>query len=99
MYKFLFQYEGAVLYHDEYYAAQRVYNKEGKLLGSITHMLSPYYKQLGYFFGPCKNGNIILSQNSKNQQVRTYGFSIKRVIKLLNLENIQNFAFCQMGSR
>ena len=73
MFKLIFQYEGTELYYDEYISYHRVYNKEGKFLGNITHLMAPHYKKLGYFYGPCLNGNIILYQNSQEQQGRTYG--------------------------
>lgn len=97
MYKLLFQYEGTELYHDEYYAAPRVYNREGKYLGNITHLMSPHYKKLGCFFGPCKNGNIILSQNNNNQQGRTYGVFNKKGNQIIEFGKYPEFCFLPNG--
>lgn len=97
MYKLLSQYEGTDLYHDDYYAADRVYNKEGKLLGSITHLMSAHYKTLGYFFGPCKNGNIVLSQSNENRQGRTYGVFDKKGNQIIEFGKFPEFCFLPNG--
>ena len=93
----LFQYEGTELYHDEYYAAPRVYNKQGKFLGSITHLMSPHYKKLGYFFGPCQNGNIILSQNNEKRQGKTYGVFDKSGNQIVEFNKYPEFCFLPNG--
>lgn len=73
MYKLLLQYEGTNLFYDDDRSfVTQVFNKEGKILGEITQLMSPYYKKLGHHFGPCLNGNIILSEKNKDRQGKTF---------------------------
>lgn len=73
MFKLIFQYKGTKLYYDDNFSViTKVYNEEGKYLGMITQLMSPFYKKLGHYFGPCLNGNVILCQNNSDFQGKTY---------------------------
>lgn len=98
MYKLLFQYEGTNLYYDDNFSViTKVYNEGGEFLGYITPLMSPYYKKLGYYFGPCKNGNIVLSQSNENRQGRTYGVFDKKGNQIIGFGKFPEFCFLPNG--
>lgn len=95
--KILLQYENTELYVYDSCLVDRVYNKEGKCLGEITPLMSPYYKKLGHFFGPCENGNIILEKKSCKTGKRTYGVFDKLGNQVVGYCKYFNFSFIPNG--
>ena len=93
----LFQYEDTDLYHDEFISYQRVYNSKGEFLGNITDLMAPFYKKLGYFWGPCMNGNIILSQSDKEKGYKTYAVFDKHAEVLIGYGSYCNKVFLPNG--
>ena len=69
----LFPYEDTALFYDSSALYQKVYNERGEYLGDVTDLMAPYYKTLGRFWGPCLNGNIILSKFDQEKGYKTYG--------------------------
>lgn len=98
MFKLLNQYKGTELFYDNNISVvTRVYNKEGKCLGNITQLMSPYNKKLGRYFGPCENGNVILVKRDCKQGVRTYGVFDKEGNQIIDYCKYFNFSFLPDG--
>jgi len=97
MYKLISQYEGTELYYYEYITIHKVYDIEGNFLGDITPIMSPYYKELGHFFGPCKNGNIILSKLDEEKLIKTYGVFDKDGKSIVPYGRYHNHEFLPSG--
>ncbi|MBQ8615785.1 MAG: hypothetical protein IJ415_04390 [Clostridia bacterium] len=93
MYKFLESYKGTELYPDGCPYGESVYNKKGQLLGITTNLMSPYYKKLGHFFGPCLNGNIILSTIDQESLSKTYAVFDKSGNQLVPYSKYFNYCF------
>lgn len=96
-FKLLSLYEGTELYYDENAVVDKVYDKNGAYLGEITHLLSSFYKKLGYFYGPCQNGNIILQTIDKESSIRTYAIFDKYGKNLIPYGRYFNYCFMQNG--
>ena len=98
MYNFLYHYNGTELFYDNNISVvTRVYNKEGKCLGNVTQLMSPYSKKLGRYFGPCANGNIVLAKRDCKNAVKTYGVFDKNGNQIVNYCKYFNFCFLPNG--
>ena len=98
MYKLLFQYKDTELFYDNSISViTRVYNKEGKCLGNVTQLMSPCYKKLGRYFGPCENGNIILVKKECKNDAKTYGVFDKFGNKIVGYCKYFDFCFIPNG--
>ena len=98
MYKLLYQYAGTELFYDDNFSViTRVYNKEGKCLGNITQLMSPYSKKLGRYFGPCANGNIILTKRECKNGAKTYGVFDKKGNQIVDYCKYFDFCFLPEG--
>ncbi len=97
MFKLINQYENTELYYYEYITIHKVYNKEGVYMGDITPLMCPYYKKLGYFFGPCKNGNILLSKLDEDKLIKTYGVFDKTGKQIIEYGKYPEFCFLPNG--
>jgi hypothetical protein len=94
----IYQYEGTKLYYgDNFSVVTRVYNEQGVFLGHITPLMSPYYKELGLFFGPCLNGNTILYQVGENGRGKTYGVVDKNAKVIVPFGKYNQFEFLPQG--
>ena len=93
----LSQYKGTNLFYDDSCMVDKVYNKNGEMLGEITHLLSPFYKKLGYHFGPCLNGNIILRRKGTGKTVSEYGVFDKDGNQIIEFGEHFDFCFLPNG--
>lgn len=83
-YGILLPYEDTALFYDSSALYQKVYNERGEYLGDATDLMAPYYKTLGRFWGPCLNGNIILSKVDQEKGCKTYGVFDQHAEILIN---------------
>ena len=93
----LFQYEGTKLYHDEFITYERVYNENGEYLGNITDAMAPFYQELGYFYGPCMNGNVVLSKSDEKKGYKTYAVFDRHAEILINYGSYCDKVFLRNG--
>lgn len=96
-YFILMNYSKTNLYFDDRGMIDKVYTDKGVYLGDITHLMSPYYKKLGYHFGPCLNGNIILAKVDKETNRRTYAIFDKDGNQIINYGKYTYFDFLPNG--
>lgn len=96
-YKFLAKFKGTKLYYNIIGAIDKVYNKKGEYLGGITHLMSTHYKELGHFFGPCLNGNIILSHRNRDGLVKSYAIFDKNGDCIVGYNIYFNFQYLPNG--